>query len=245
VDKDLLEKLCKPFPVDMVEWKPGVKTKDGTAALGLAYVEMREYENRADEVLGPDNWTVDVQFHTVADRVVFVSQLTAMGVSRSQVGEAMYNFKDNKPNENAVTTAYAQAVKRAWSSLGLGRYLYNIPSVWAEYDNQKKRFTDAAINKLRSNYTAYLNSEPIDTSPLGLTTAHIKERGVDQAVIEDTMGKTLDKMTTEELRTVFKFVDMEDRDKAMNILALAVGKGASWDDAVTLYETEYNRGDNV
>ena len=38
----------------------------------------------------------------------------------------------------AWTSAVAQSFKRACASFGLGRYLYSLPRLWAEYDPQKK-----------------------------------------------------------------------------------------------------------
>jgi hypothetical protein len=41
-------------------------------------------------------------------------------------------------NDNALTSADAQAFKRACSCFGLGRYLYSVPQVWAELDEFKR-----------------------------------------------------------------------------------------------------------
>ena len=49
-----------------------------------------------------------------------------------------------------LTAAAAQAFKRACTKFGLGRYLYALPQVWAEFDPQRKRFAPAALDTLRA-----------------------------------------------------------------------------------------------
>ncbi len=43
---------------------------------------------------------------------------------------------------SAVTTALAQAFKRACAAFGLGRYLYFLPQVWCDYDAEKRRIVN-------------------------------------------------------------------------------------------------------
>jgi hypothetical protein len=61
---------------------------------------------------------------------VFVTcELTIHGIgSHSATGEEWTD------NENAGTSAEAQAFKRACSCFGLGRYLYNLDGVWVDLD---------------------------------------------------------------------------------------------------------------
>jgi hypothetical protein len=40
--------------------------------------------------------------------------------------------------------AEAQAFKRACSAFGLGRYLYSLPQVWAEYNQEKREIVAVA-----------------------------------------------------------------------------------------------------
>src|SRR5208282_1675035 len=46
-------------------------------------------------------------------------------------------------DENAITSAEAQAFKRAATRFGLGRYLYDLPkNQWVPYDKKSKRITE-------------------------------------------------------------------------------------------------------
>jgi hypothetical protein len=42
-----------------------------------------------------------------------------------------------------------QATNRTCVKFGLGEYLYRLPKTWAEYDAQKRAFTDAALVRLQ------------------------------------------------------------------------------------------------
>lgn len=98
---------------------------------------MRAYQARLDEVAGPDGWSV--RYRTLGDRAV-ICRLTVLRISREDVGEADPEAcpGPRSGNANAWTSAVAQSFKRACASFGLGRYLYSLPRLWAEYDPQKK-----------------------------------------------------------------------------------------------------------
>jgi len=132
--------LAQPFPAEAIQWKPGATSGDKTRALALAYVDLRHYIDRLNEVAGPD-WSDEYQVQDGGK--VVVCRLTVCGVTRSDVGEAPPN------DENTATTALAQAFKRACVKFGLGAYLYRLPRLWVEYDPQKRRFTDGALARLQ------------------------------------------------------------------------------------------------
>jgi len=137
---ETLQELRKPFHPAHVTWKPGSVSKDQNKALALAYADLRAYQNRLDEVCGID-WSVT--YTPWGDRIV--CHLTIEGITRSSSGEP---DSQSERSEIAGTTAEAQAFKRACAMFGLGRYLYNLPSVWVEYDPTTKQFTDKAKAKL-------------------------------------------------------------------------------------------------
>ena len=55
---DVMATLAKPFPADAIQWKPGATNKDKTRGLALAYVDLRHYIDRLNEVAGPE-WSDD------------------------------------------------------------------------------------------------------------------------------------------------------------------------------------------
>jgi hypothetical protein len=128
--------LAKPFRQQDVELKPGAMTRDRTRALGMPYADMRIYFFRLDKICGVENWSTS---YTATDRGL-VCALTIFGVTKSATGD----YPRDSGDENPITSAEAQAFKRACAAFGLGRYLYALPQVWGDYDQEKKRLVDPA-----------------------------------------------------------------------------------------------------
>ncbi len=149
MDEKQLERLKAPFPVAAHYWKPGATTRDKKRALGLTYVDSRQYQTRLDQI--DPAWTISYTPSFLDGRILVNCKLTVMGITREDVGECA--SKDN----NAYTSAVAQAFKRSCAQFGLGRYLYDVPQVWAAYDSSRKRFSEQGIKALRQSLVAATN----------------------------------------------------------------------------------------
>jgi hypothetical protein len=147
----VLAELAQPFDPDAVEFKAGATTQDKARALALAYVDSRVYQGRLDSVT-PD-WRNEYTREYAGDRVIVTCALTVAGVTRQAIGESLQASARHDGStvieENAATSAEAQAFKRACSAFGLGRYLYSVPQVWADYDSGKRQFAPTALHALR------------------------------------------------------------------------------------------------
>jgi len=142
----LLDQLSLPFPPSAITWKPGA-AKDNKC-MAMAYADLRAYQERLDEVCGLD-WSV--RYASWGDSRI-MCELTICGVTRASTGE--YDAQDAKNNMGG-TVAEAQAFKRAAATFGLGRYLYDLPSVWVEFDPANKRITKAGNDELDNRYRAW------------------------------------------------------------------------------------------
>jgi hypothetical protein len=151
---EILNELRKPFHPSQVTWRPGAVNSDQTRALGLAYADLRAYQNRLDEICGL-NWSVS--YTPWGDRII--CHLTINGVTRSSTGEP---DAQSERSEIAGTATEAQAFKRACAMFGLGRYLYHLPSVWVEYGRENRYFTEKGKQRLEQivwqHYRNALNS---------------------------------------------------------------------------------------
>lgn len=151
----ILEELSKPFHPSRITWRPGALTGKKDKAMALAYADLRAYQNRLDEVCGMD-WSVS--YTPWSDRII--CHLTVNGVTRSSTGEP---DSDSERSEIAGTAAEAQAFKRACAMFGLGRYLYNLPSIWVEYDAENRRFQEKAKARLQGviaqHYQRFLDGQ--------------------------------------------------------------------------------------
>ena len=161
---DIVDALRAPFPWDVIEVRPGSVRKDGTGALALAYADPRVYMARLDAVVGPANWSVE--FAPWGDHRL-ICRLTIFGVVKCSTGEA------DPHDKNAGTVAEAQAFKRACVAFTLGRYLYDLPQVWARGSGDSKRFTfenpARIIDEMRRTYElAHAKPMPVPPRPSAL-----------------------------------------------------------------------------
>jgi hypothetical protein len=133
----IADELAAPFALEQIELKPGATaqaTDERPAhALALAYVDLRAYQDRLDEVAGPANWSVE--YRQLGTKSI-ICRLTICGVVHEDVGEP------SRDGENPATEALAQSFKRACVAFGLGRYLYALPQLWVNYDPVKKRIVN-------------------------------------------------------------------------------------------------------
>lgn len=149
--QNIRELLSEPFEASEIKWRVTAtsthQSKNGPQKRGqlVAYADQRAYTDRLNEVFGEWGWTrsYDVQVAqnferrapgdkkqtAVAAKVVVVSTVTVHGLgAHTGVGEEWAD------DQNAATRAEAQAFKRACACFGLGRYLYDLDTVWVDLD---------------------------------------------------------------------------------------------------------------
>lgn len=136
----ILKLLALPFHPSQVTWRTGAVNADLGKALALAHADLRAYQNRLDEVCGLD-WSVS--YTPWGERII--CHLTINGITRSSTGEP---DSDAERREESAQAAEEIAFKRACAMFGLGRYLYNLPALWVEYDTTAQRFTEKSIARL-------------------------------------------------------------------------------------------------
>jgi hypothetical protein len=128
----LLHQLQRPFPPTYVHWKP-VAIKNGRA-LAVAYIDARLVMQRMDQVFGPAGWTDQYEFLT-GDRVLCTlsAKVDGVWVAKRDIGSP--SDQDNSGDQ--LKAAVSDAFKRAAVKWGIGRYLYNLPTQWLDYDEKK------------------------------------------------------------------------------------------------------------
>lgn len=124
-----LSKLKEPFPAKDIEWRvqrSGVKSGKPWAMV-LAYVTNRAIMERLDDVCGPENWKN--YFEQGPDGGILC------GISVKCGGEWVTKY-DGAANTDieSVKGGLSSAMKRAGSQWGIGRYLYNLDTGFANID---------------------------------------------------------------------------------------------------------------
>lgn len=133
---DLAALLAAPFPPHEVKWKP--QAVKGSRALAIAYLDARAVQGRLDDVLGVDGWQDEYQ--VLQDGSVVCTLKVLMGgdwLTKMDVG----GMSEQPDGGDRLKAAFSDALKRAAVKFGVGRYIYRLPQVWADYNPQTKRFT--------------------------------------------------------------------------------------------------------
>ena len=139
---ELRAALAVPFPAEMVKFRPGSASDDKKRAQALAYAEPRVYEDRLNEVLGP-SWAC--RFIPWGDQRLLCELTITLDGDGGGVQELVRTSTGEFDSGDTIAkgmSAEAQAFKRACSKFGLGRYLYDLPVVWVEYDDNNRRLTE-------------------------------------------------------------------------------------------------------
>lgn len=155
ITTEMVEQLRAPFRPEDIAWKPQTVDYKNKKALAVAYADPRAYVDRLNEVFGVGAWEDHYEFIATpftklikgkkawkeqpatedklipGNKVLVVAEIRIkdLDICVSSTGDS------DASDDNAATSAEAQAFKRAAMKLGLGRYLYELPKVSAAYDN--------------------------------------------------------------------------------------------------------------
>lgn len=124
-EREIMQRLQDPFLPDEIEWRVGSTNSDKTKGIALAYVTNRAIQNRLDEVFGAFGWRNE--FREWKEK----SQLCGISVKVDGEWITKWDGADDS-NMEAVKGGLSDAMKRAAYQWGIGRYLYNLDSVWVE-----------------------------------------------------------------------------------------------------------------
>jgi hypothetical protein len=142
--RQIIDDLEVPFDPPVIEWRVTNTAKDKRRGQVMPYADQRAYTDRLNALVTPAGWTRKYTVHTSASfqrgkdqktvaKIFVTCELTILGLGpHSATGEEWAD------DDNAGTSAEAQAFKRACSCFGLGRYLYYFTGVWVDLDDRKR-----------------------------------------------------------------------------------------------------------
>lgn len=156
-----LEKLNQPLCVGQIEFKVSqvTKTNNGVWASILAYKDARTDMQVLDEAVGQMNW--QVRYERDSKGVL----QCAIGIRDPLSDTADWVWKTSNGTESDYESEkgeYSDAFKRAGFMWGIGRLLYDFPSIWiqlSEGDYYEKDGKVKASPKLRPNEWRWTVSE--------------------------------------------------------------------------------------
>ena len=217
--------LARPFDPSEVSFRLQGSPRDGkTSAVVVAYLDSRNVQQRLDEVVGPEGWSFDWQPIVTNNSAVLVAKgtLTIAGVSKSDVGDA----GQTEPSKASVS----DSLKRAAVLFGIGRYLYDLPTMYAECEKHGNAWYMARgeEDKLRAKY--------LRGKPDGKTASHRTPQPNLTAQPQHVPASTSDAPVASQTRTA-QSATKEQRDNLIKGAA-AMGRTLELDDALTFDEAE-------
>lgn len=138
------DRLSDPFDPSWLRAKPQV-VKPGRA-LAVTFITARDVQHRLDDVVGVENWQDEYTILQYAgagkDLVVQVKCKLSICINGKWVAkEDVGSEGDVGDDGDKLKGAFSDALKRAAVKFGIGRYLYFLPPMWCDYDNEKREFT--------------------------------------------------------------------------------------------------------
>ena len=144
------ERLRAHFDPAAVSWRPGrIVTNDrGTVGLALAYIDARDVMSRLDTVVGPENWS---------DSYAETAKGVMLCTLSIRIGNEWVSKTDGAGGTDveAEKGSVSDAFKRAAVKWGIGRYLYDLPTVWVECDAKSKQITKKGYAELEEKLAAF------------------------------------------------------------------------------------------
>jgi len=140
----LFAQLEAPFDPAQIKWRVMRTSADGRSGVILPFADPRAYTDRLNELFTPSGWTREYTISTVPSlcrmergkSIITSKVLVATAVTIVRLGSHTGTGEEWADRENAVTSADAQAFKRACSCFGLGRYLYRFGETWVRLNGR-------------------------------------------------------------------------------------------------------------
>lgn len=153
--EEILKELKSPFLYEDIDWKVQVTNKDKTQGMAVAYLDSRAIQKRLDEAVGAMNWTNE--FMLWQDK----AQICGIGLYDAERGTWVMKY-DGAENTDIepVKGGLSDSFKRAAVLWGIGRYLYDMESIWVEIEPNGKswRIKKEEYAKLRRHYDANVDA---------------------------------------------------------------------------------------
>jgi len=131
--EEIIIRLREPFSIKDVEWKIQTTTQDKSRGMAVAYLDARAVQKRLDDVCGPFNWkNVYSLWH---DK----SQICGISIFNAERNEWVTKF-DGAENSDIepIKGGLSDSLKRAASTWGVGRYLYEMDGIWVDIEAKGK-----------------------------------------------------------------------------------------------------------
>ena len=150
-----LSRLSDFFPEGDLKWKPIGLSSDRSKARVTPFLSNRAIMDRLDRVCGPENWRNEYQAGPAGGVLCGLS----IRVQRDGAPAEWITKWDGAENTEIqpVKGGLSAAMRRAAVQWGIGRYIYDLPTLWAPADKDgrlaerprmPKEFLPGSVRKL-------------------------------------------------------------------------------------------------
>lgn len=142
----LFAALAEPFDPSEIKWRVTHTTQDGRGGAVVAFADPRAYTDRLNQLFTPTGWTRSYNVTTLSavsrlkrDKVIQTGKvLVICTVTIHGIGCHSGSGEEWADEAHAMTSAEAQAFKRACVCFGLGRYLYKFAEMWVPLNEHRQ-----------------------------------------------------------------------------------------------------------
>lgn len=204
---NLEEKLKRPFEVHEIEWRvQSGGLKNGKPwAMVLAYVTNRAIMDRLDEAFGVGGWKNEFAPTPSMDGV-----MCGISIKIKDEWVTKYDGAANTDIE-AVKGGLSSAMKRTAVQFGIGRYLYNLESGFANIAEKRDKNTlSGSFKDKQTKQNTYFSYYPPELPNFALPITHQQIRLVNELV--KRKGADLEKMLA-----FYKIADIENTTKEIGV----------------------------
>jgi len=221
--EEIITRLREPFPFESIEWKIQVTAQDKARGMAVAYMDARAVQKRLDEVVGPFDWkNVYSLWHDN-------SQICGISIFNAERSEWVTKF-DGAENSDIepIKGGLSDSFKRAATSWGIGRYLYEMDGIWVDIEAKGKSsvIKQDQYAKLEKEYTAAVSKIFVTTADKQDTPAGTPAKPTPDSAPLVTAPKNMDsEHPAENIDYDFKVNSVKPSGKSSQILELIDANG--------------------
>jgi hypothetical protein len=146
--QEIMDGLAERFEPDQIEWRIGRcgKKADGKVwAMVLAYINNRAVQNRLDHVCGAGGWRNEFREWSAGEEKGAICGISIYDPEKKE----WITKWDGAQNTHIepIKGGLSDAMKRAGSQWGIGRYLYDLEESWAETVTTRQQGWNKAYTK--------------------------------------------------------------------------------------------------
>lgn len=159
-EENIFDRLRAEFPDSQLEWRvqsSGMKG-DKPWAMILCYVDARAVQSRLDSVMGPENWKDEYEVVEGNFKCKLSLRINSEWVTK----------EDGSPETDieGYKGGFSKSLVRCASKWGIGRYLYDLPTAWANFvDKGTSGAKSALVKKNKDDNGTYFYWLPPQIGP--------------------------------------------------------------------------------